>query len=194
MKLKVLFLLLLVLSLPSVSAHSEDSKDYQIALYGAVMMDSALAETAAFTAKMDSDFKFATLAAGKKIGSLFDKIDFELEGQVVKHLEGQHYWEFNALVIARWLRFPWGDIIKTSFAVGEGLSYGTETSPYEEKYHGEQTSKFLNYLMFEFDFALPHEPRWSLVARLHHRSGVFGLFDGVYGATNAYCLGIRYHF
>ena len=194
MKFKALFSLLLVLSLPPVAAHSEDSKDYQIALYGAVMMDSALAETAAFTAKMDSDFKFATLAAGKRIGNLFDKIDFELEGQVVKHIEGQYYWEFNALVIARWLHFPWDEIIKTSFAVGEGLSYATETSEYEVKYHGEKTNKFLNYLMFEFDFALPQNPRWSLVTRLHHRSGVFGLFNEVHGATNAYALGIRYHF
>jgi len=48
--------------------------------------------------------------------------------------------------------------------------------------------------MFEFDFALPHEPSWSLVTRIHHRSGVFGLFGGVHGATNAFSLGIRYHF
>ncbi len=70
----------------------------------------------------------------------------------------------------------------------------TNKSVSEEKYHGEKTDKFLNYLMFEFDFALPHEPSWSLVTRIHHRSGVFGLFGGVHGATNAFSLGIRYHF
>ncbi len=158
------------------------------------MTDGALAETAALTANMDWGFKFAAVTAGEKIGNLFGRIDFELEGQVVKHLAGQHHWEFNALAIARWLRFPWNDIIKTSFAVGEGLSLATETAVYEEKYHDEKTNKFLNYVMFEFDFALPHEHRWSLVTRLHHRSGVFGLFNGVYGATNAFGLGIRYHF
>jgi hypothetical protein len=193
MKLKVL-LLLLFLSYSPFSAHSEDSKDHHVALYGAVMMDGALAETAVFKAKVDSDFKFATLAAGEKIGNLFGKIDFEVEGQVVKHIEGDHYWEFNALVIARWIRFPWNNTLRTTFAVGEGLSYATETSEYEVKYHGEDTSKFLNYLMFEIDFTLPDEPRWSLVARLHHRSGVFGLFNGVHGATNAFALGIRYNF
>jgi hypothetical protein len=194
MKLKIMIFLILFLSFSPSFAHSEDSKDHHITLYGAVMTDGALAETAALTANMDRDFKFAAVMAGKKIGNLFDKIDFELEGQVVKHLAGQHHWEFNALVVARWLRFPWNDIIKTSFAVGEGLSLATETSAYEEKYHGEKTNKFMNYLMLEFDFALPHEPGWSLVTRLHHRSGVYGLFNGVHGASNAFGLGIRYRF
>jgi len=194
MKLKIMIFLLLFISFPTPFVHSEESKDHHITLYGAVMMDGALAESAVFSADMDREFKFAAVAAGRKIGNLFDRIDFELEGQVVKHLAGQHYWEFNALVVARWLRFPWNDIIKTSFAVGEGLSLATEISVSEEKYHGDKTSKFLNYLMFEFDFALPDEPRWSLVTRLHHRSGVFGLFNGVHGASNALGMGIRYHF
>ena len=118
--------------------------NYHVALYGAMLTDGALAETAIFKAKLDNDFKFATLAAGAKIGNLFEWIDFELEGQAVKHLEGQHHWEFNGLVIARWLRFPWNDIVKTSFAVGEGLSLATNKSVSEEKYNGEKTDKFLN--------------------------------------------------
>ena len=194
MKWKTWFLLLSSLFLLPSYVHSGDSKNYHVTLYGAMLTDGALAETAIFKAKLDNDFKFATVAAGAKIGNLFDWIDFELEGQAVKHLEGQHHWEFNSLVIARWLRFPWNDIVKTSFAVGEGLSLATNKSVSEEKYHGEKTDKFLNYLMFEFDFALPHEPSWSLVTRIHHRSGVFGLFGGVHGATNAFSLGIRYHF
>ena len=194
MKLKIMIFLILFLSFSPFFAHSEDSKDHHITLYGAVMTDGALAESAVLKASMDRDFTFAAVTAGQKIGNLFDRIDFELEGQVVKHLAGQHHWEFNTLVVARWLLFPWNDIIKTSFAVGEGLSLATETSAYEEKYHGEKTNQSLNYLMIEFDFALPHDPRWSLVTRIHHRSGVYGLFNGVEGASNALGLGIRYHF
>ena len=195
MILKIFFPLLLLSSfLPLIAHAGEESLDRHITLYGAVMTDGALPETAFLTASFDRDFKFAAVTAAQKIGNLFDKIDFELEGQVVKHLEGQHHWEFNALVVARWLRFPWNHLLKTSFAVGEGLSLATATPAFEEKYHGEETSKFLNYLMFEFDFALPDKPRWSLVTRLHHRSGIYGLFRGVDGASNALGLGIRYHF
>ena len=110
------------------------------------MTDGALPETAVLTANLDREYRFATVAVGKKIGNLFDRIDFELEGQIAKHFAGQHHWEFNALVVTRWLRFPWNDTVKTSFAIGEGLSLATETSVFEEKYHGEETNTFLNYL------------------------------------------------
>jgi hypothetical protein len=195
MNLKIFILFLFSLSFPLPFAHSsEEARERHITFYGAVMTDGALPETAFLSASFDREYRFATVAVGKKIGNLFDRIDFELEGQVVKHIAGQHHWEFNALVVARWLRFPWNDIIKTSFAVGEGLSLASETPQFEKKYHGEETNAFLNYLMFEFDFALPDNPRWSLVTRLHHRSGVYGLFNGVDGASNALGLGIRYHF
>ena len=194
MNWKILILFLFSLSFPLPFAHSEEARERHITVYGAVMTDGALPETAVLTANLDREYRFATVAVGKKIGNLFDRIDFELEGQIAKHFAGQHHWEFNALVVARWLRFPWNDTVKTSFAIGEGLSLATETSVFEEKYHGEETNTFLNYLMFEFDFALPHNPRWSLVTRLHHRSGVYGLFNGVDGASNALGLGIRYHF
>jgi hypothetical protein len=192
MPLQIIIFLLFTFSLSF--AHSEEARERHITVYGAVMTDGALPETAVLTASFDRDFKFAAVTAGKKIGNLLDRIDFELEGQIVKHVAGQHHWEFNALVVARWPCFPWNNIIKTSFAVGEGLSLAMETSVFEEKYHGEETNAFLNYLMFEFDFALPNNPRWSLVTRLHHRSGVYGLFNGVNGASNALGLGIRYHF
>jgi hypothetical protein len=190
----ILWLLLISLSTPFVAHAQGESKDYSITVFGAVMTDGALPESAFLTASFDKDFKFAAVAAAKKVGNLFARIDIELEGQVVKHLEGQHHWEFNALVVARWLRFPWNDIVKTTFAVGEGLSLAAETPAFEEKYHGAETNPLLNYLMFELDFTLPAHPRWSVVTRLHHRSGIYGFFNGVDGASNALALGIRYHF
>ncbi|WP_155890787.1 hypothetical protein [Desulfuromonas sp. TF] len=41
---------------------------------------------------------------------------------------------------------------------------------------------------------LPRVPRWRLSARIHHRSGVFGLFDGVRGGSNFMGLGVTYRF
>jgi hypothetical protein len=117
----------LFLFFPFSMACPEEAREHHITVYGAVMTDGALSETAVFTASLDRHFKFAAIAAGKKIGNLLNSIDFELEGQIVKQTEGQHHWEFNALMVARWLHFPWNDIIKTSFAVGEGLSLATET-------------------------------------------------------------------
>jgi len=49
-------------------------------------------------------------------------------------------------------------------------------------------------LLLELTLSLPNTPRWNLIARLHHRSGVGGIFNGVNGGSNALGLGIKYKF
>jgi hypothetical protein len=46
-------------------------------------------------------------------------------------------------------------------------------------------------LSMEAAFRLPGSP-WSMVARLHHRSGIFGLFS--HSGSNLVELGLRYRF
>jgi hypothetical protein len=74
-----------------------------------------------------------------------------------------------------------------------GLSYATSVPKIEAKNHDE-AAKFLGALMFELAFSHPRIQHWSLVTRLHHRSGAGGLFSGVHGASNAWAIGIRYSF
>jgi len=79
---------------------------------------------------------------------------------------------------------PW-----LSFSVVEGISFYTDVSLYEKTFR-EKSSQLLNYLGFEVEAAV--SPDLSLVGRIHHRSGAFGLFDGVSGGSNGYLLGLRY--
>jgi hypothetical protein len=58
----------------------------------------------------------------------------------------------------------------------------------------DRTARLLNYLMFELAVAVPQRPQWTLFARVHHRSGAFGLFDGVSGGSNVVGAGVRYSF
>jgi hypothetical protein len=142
-----------------------------------------------------ADSYLAALALAKRLASYREKIDLEVEGQAVKHFGDQYHWEFNGLAAIRWLPFPWDNTIDTSFASGAGLSYATETPEWEEERRGEgQTQKLLTYLMLELTFSLPQTPNWYLVTRIHHRSGAFGLFNGVTGASNAWGFGIKYRF
>jgi len=167
-------------------------RDWAFSLYWARLTNGTLQETVTF----ETGFADADLVAGalsRRIGSFRNYIDFELEGQVARHFRDQDHWEFNGLVVARWLPFPWDHIIDTSLAVGEGLSYATEVPELEARHHDE-TSKFLDYLMFEIAFSLPSLPQWHLITRIHHRSGAYGLFDGVHGASNAWGVGLRYSF
>ncbi|MCB4429005.1 DUF3769 domain-containing protein [Synechococcus sp. MU1643] len=94
---------------------------------------------------------------------------------------------FNEVILGIGARLwvqPW-----LSFSVIEGVSYNTDVSLYEKTFR-ENNSQLLNYLGFEVEAAL--SPDLSLVGRIHHRSGVFGLYNGVSGGSNGYLLGLRY--
>ena len=112
--------------------------------------------------------------------------------------------EFNAAFVLRWRKFPWNKTIMTTFGVGDGISYATEKPPVEKDPHGVlhgeehsrwETAQTLNYLLFDITFALPKAPEYSLFFRIHHRSGIFGLVNGIdRGGTNFLCVGIRCQF
>ena len=124
-----------------------------------------------------------------------ERYQWEVEGQVVKHFGLQDHWEFNALIALRWKYFPWNKHVKTSFAVGDGLSYATEVPLLEDLDEPETGStRLLNYLLIELTFAPPKEEHWAFVFRIHHRSGIFGVFDDVSGGSNVIALGIKYTF
>jgi hypothetical protein len=190
----VVFSLILVLSHGS-KAVAVDWEDWSLALYGGVLLKGNLSDGSLLYTGTENAYLVA-LAASKKVASYYgDKIDLELEGQTVKHFEDQNHWEFNGLAAVRWLPFPWDNHLDTSFAVGAGLSWATETPKVERRRRGKgQTQSFLTYLMLELEFALPDAQHWSVFSRIHHRSGAFGLFNGVTGGSNALTFGIRYRF
>lgn len=118
---------------------------------------------------------------------------WEIEGQVGKHWREQTHWEFNLLALYRWQRFPWSDRFDTSIAVGEGLSYATEVPPLEEASPTNVgATRLLNYIVIELTFAPPQAKNWSLVYRIHHRSGVYGIFNNVEGGSNVIAGGIKW--
>ncbi len=167
-------------------------RDLSMTIYGGKVGCDTMLESLALTADYE-DCCLLTLAVSKRFASFKRYIDWEVEGQVVKHFGDQHHMEFNALIAARWVLFPWDKYIDTTFAVGEGLSYATETPKLEASCYDE-TSRLLDYMMFELALCLPSVPQWSVVTRVHHRSGAWGLFNGVHGASNALCFGARYTF
>ena len=168
--------------------------DWSATLYGAVLLKGNLSDGSLLNSGFEDSYLTA-LAVAKRMASYEDKIDLELEGQIVKHFRGQKHWEFNALGIGRWLLFPWDEYLNTNFAFGAGLSFATETPKVEEERRGDdQTQEVLAYLLLELELGLPEYPNWSGVTRIHHRSGAFGLFNGVTGASNAWGVGIKYRF
>lgn len=190
----VLILILALLQVSPLLARCADAEPgpWSLVLYGGRNTDDSFGNVARGRAQYYNDYLLA-VSANRRIGSFERLLRFEVEGQVVKHLELESHWEFNAVFVIRWLPFFWDDLVDTSFAVGEGLSVASEVSELEGSLE-EDSHEALNFVFVELDFFLPDRPRWGLVTRLQHRSGVFGLYYGEHDAANSVGLGVKVRF
>ena len=190
----ILFSLLILIGLfSSTAVASEKNQGWYLTLYRAQLSGDKLVETLTLQADLDEEFWFWALAVGKQIHRYSDDVTFELEGQFVDHHGRQDHNEYNAVFVVRWQNFSWDNHVKTTFAVGEGISYASEVPVIEEENH-DRATQWLDYLLFEATLAAPKEENWRFVVRVHHRSGVFGAISDVKGASNAIGRGVRYDF
>lgn len=102
-------------------------------------------------------------------------------------------YEVDPYVNFRWANLPWNHYVTTSLSLGEGVSYASSV-PSIEKKDNQNTKRLLNLLIFEATFAMPSYPQLELVARIHHRSGAFGLYHAGNSGSNDIGLGVRYLF
>jgi hypothetical protein len=179
--------------IPFTATAADAERDWALTLYYGRLTDSGIGEAVTFDFKFENAY-FIDLALSRRLYTFRDYCNIEIEGQIAKHFGDQDHWEFNAVGYIRWLDFPWDAYLDTSFAAGAGVSYATSVPEIEAKNHDGEGARFLGALMFELAFSPPRVPQWGLVIRLHHRSGAAGLFSGVWGASNAWAMGIRYSF
>lgn len=192
------YLSIVVLLLPGIPAlvlgdENEVSPASYVAVYAGQLTADPLFETLTLRADLNSDFPLRGLAVGHTLARYTRQRSLSVELQYDQHTGVQRYDEYVVVAIYRWAGFSWDRHVRTSFAVGEGFSYITADSQLEALRHTE-TSRFLNYLLFEVTLAPPEARHWSFLARVHHRSGIYGLINGVHGASNAIVMGLRYDF
>lgn len=90
--------------------------------------------------------------------------------------------------------FPWRERLPTRLAVSVGPSFVTRITPTEKrKDQNNKGSKLLNMFSPEVEVGIP-DTDWSGFFRLHHRSGIFGLIDGVSGGSTYLTFGFRHRF
>ena len=121
----------------------------------------------------------------------------EAEALVVKHYMRYDPKEFEEFVIDFPLRvrhFPWDEYVRTTLAIGEGMSYCTKRPPNPDQGYENPDPKLLNYLMFEISLGVPAFPQADLFMRIHHRSGIFGLMGHPDVGANYYAYGLRVNF
>ncbi len=168
-------------------------RPWSVMYYHGVGTSTDLGQTLAFAIDW-VDSQFVGLVLNRVMFSFWRHFTFELEGQVIKHFEKQRNWEYNGLFLVRFHPFILDQYLDIDLAAGEGLSYASSIPVIEEEQHPNDSSRLLNYIVFEVAFTLPRYRNWTLVTRIHHRSGVFGIFDGANGGSNFFAAGLRYHF
>lgn len=181
-----------LVSFVSVSVAAEDH--WFVSVYAGQYSDTALNEIVRFNTDIEDSHVYV-LSVGKALGTIREKIGMELEAQAGFHTGIQGHHELNLAFTLRWLPFPWDDVVDTSFAFGNGLSWASEDPPLEiRESDDDRTAQWLYYILVEFAFSLPEQPQWDLFVRVHHRSSVFGVIDDLFSGSNFVGLGIRYKF
>ena len=105
--------------------------------------------------------------------------------------------QFCGALYLRYDGFPWTDYVYTTIGFSMGPDFvtrlprverGTDARPERNQ------SRWLNFFSPEITFALPSNPEHEISLRYIHRSGIFGLYNGVYEGANAFVVGYRYRF
>ena len=118
---------------------------------------------------------------------------------VVKHSGMQSNFEMDIAATLKYQTlFPENAYFNTDLAFGMGVSYAFDTPYYEDPYIEEDgTEKYYRlqcYLHFDAELYTPSIKSLHLLLRLHHRSGVYGLFAPRHVGSNFMGAGLVYYF
>ncbi|MBA2653620.1 MAG: hypothetical protein H0U71_00945 [Gammaproteobacteria bacterium] len=170
-------------------------------IYYGKMTNDNLGEVIAFNYSLNKDTLYS-LEIGKELNPcnpvrrflqpIMSSVDFRGNFTVLQDTYGDIL-EFNPYIAFNWYHFPWRHKFKTTISVGEGISYVTKV-PYSEEKNSEEAKKLLNFLLLDLAFGLPSHPEWEIIARIHHRSGAFGLYHANNTGSTAVGLALRYWF
>lgn len=190
---------------PAALAQEARGGDHAIAVYAGRATDTNFTES--MFMPWENDFKDIGIVAGAysyRFGSIGDVFgqgtflnDFTVEGEVgaSARFGDEKLGEVWTGLYLRYDGFFWNDVVYTTIAVNTGVSYLTEFSDFERGRDSDgRNSKLLHFMAPELTFALPEHKNIELLLRYHHRSGVFGVFDGVVSGSTFISTGLRFRF
>lgn len=188
-------------------AGDDRNRSAHLSVFGSVWAEGSLVEIPvdAVTADLDlRDAYFVGFAGSLVLLDNFDVpialpffqgMDIEFEIQALQHFDLQDHTEGTFAFIIRSGQVNITDDISFNVAAGDGFSYAFSEPDYERGSQGPRgvdVNQFLNYLLFEIEWTHADLEQLHLVARAHHRSGVFGLIGDTRLGSNFLGLGLRY--
>ena len=130
-----------------------------------------------------------------RIGSVVLRPELEIPGRftLVEENTDRLIPDLNLGLALRWRDFPWNRFLRTTLAVGGGISYSFQpwTGDIQRHPEDESRSRLKFWLPIEVTVALPWYPEHQLVVFLDHQSGG-RLVDA--GGVDAFGLGYRFEF
>lgn len=164
-----------------------NAQDTSLSLYGGIGAAAPLTSIIRLRELGIEPIYMTTLALAQEISKHTEEFGLEAEGQITWHHGHDGPLALNGALIGRFYSLPWVTTLNGSFGLGAGLSHSFGIPQLE---FAERTSRTLLYLMFEYELGIA-KSQWSALFRVHHRSGVFGLFDNVTGGSDYLCLGMK---
>lgn len=212
-KQHVAAILALISSLNMATAEAEtirpDSTFDSVTVYVGQGADHNLLQLPGRIIKADLDWEksfFKAISLDKTRGTLgqsfeifrdtmFESIRHGPEIVLVKHHGLQSNAEIGAANMWRTTDLQLGEL-GVNFAAGAGLSYALGTPTYEDGPENDPARRYrLQFLaLFEFEWGLRGSNDLSLITRVHHRSGVYGLIAPRHVGSNFLAVGMRYKF
>lgn len=169
--------------LRNLNSISIPKENWNLVLYGGVFTTTDLIP---IVFRQKTDYKesyIGSLGISRPLDYRIRWFDFLWEGNVTKHFGEMNHWEMNGFYIVKINRMFDSPF---SLSLGEGLSLASENPKLENKAKGYyldglqkdeiESRALLNYMMVEFSSYLPFERKTELFIRVHHRSGIFGLY------------------
>jgi hypothetical protein len=193
----VLVLLVVAGSIPAAAlASGPKEKKWLLTLGNGVHTTRTIGKATFNIPGQFTDHYLHGFALSRELGSFGRLFAWEVEGMLAWHRDRrsgarQDYTESTVAALVRYRSFPWSHHLPISVALGNGLSFTSDRPRVEEDFREGRTRHLLNYIALELAVGLPWGEGLELAYRIHHRSGVFGLYGGVRGASDFYLLGLR---
>lgn len=122
-------------------------------------------------------------------------ISHDIEWIGLQHFGGQHNQEIAVAYMVHTPRVDWGGLqVRAGGGVGPSLALGRPSAEDGPERQPEKRSRFQHYIALELEASMPDLFPYSMVLRLHHRSGVYGLVAPNGVGSNFVTLGLRFPF
>ena len=119
----------------------------------------------------------------------------EIEGQLLQHFGREDSTEVAAAAVLRSGQIGLAGPVSANLAWGNGLSYALTQPRYEigrGGVRGVDTVQLQYHMSFETEITSARNPRVHYVARLHHRSGIYGVISPSRTGSNYIGVGLRF--